>query len=423
MDAVQSLRLASLAVAVCGTTLACANGAAPAAGGDAAMTNGSAGERQGAAGAAGTGAAGTGVVAGAAGQDAAAGGDAAPAADGPNKTIVLGVASADGLPLGGVASFAVTIMENGARRTQEFAHDKAVAIVGAAPVELSLAVEPSDSGAVSVIVDARDAGECKLATALINVVLVDDAVIHAAVALQRLDECAAGDGGASDGVAAADGGPARFPGCDPAKTTCGDDMTCEIRCATKTAACTASGDGFPGSTCASSADCAAGSECVDYAAAGCAVKICRRFCAEDANCPQPISFALPRNACAIPLACGGAATAYRACSVSCDPTFATRANGDSSCPAQLDCLLLDPDHADCGCFVRNGLEGETCAAGDHCSPGLVCNAEGTTSKCRAVCRCNVENGACAAVIENACPKAGTHCAPLAGGTVFGVCVP
>ena len=67
-----------------------------------------------------------------------------------------------------------------------------------------------------------------------------------------------------------DGGPTPFPGCDPVAMSCGDGMTCEVRCATKMAACTAGGTGFHGTTCTSSADCAGGAECVDYAAAGCA---------------------------------------------------------------------------------------------------------------------------------------------------------
>jgi hypothetical protein len=417
MDGAALSRLASIAVVVCGAATGCVKAAGPAG----ATQTGAAGETQGAAGAAGTGAA---AGAGVAGHDAAAGADAAPVPDGPNKTIVLAVAPADGKPLGGIASFQVTVTDDGDARTQTFAHAQGTAIDVSAPAMLSLAVEPSASGAVIIIVDARDVGECRLATALINVVLVESAVIHAAAALQRLDDCSADDGGASDAPAAPDGGPARFPGCDPAKATCGGDMTCEVRCAAKTAACTAGGSGFHGTTCASTADCAAGSECVDYAAAGCGVKICRLFCAEDVNCPQPISAALPRNACAVPLACGATATAYRTCSVSCDPTFATRASGDSSCPPGLDCLLLDPDHADCACAPPNGkAEGQPCGVTADCAPGLLCNLMGDTKICRAICRCNVEDGACAAMIDGACPKAGTHCSPVTNGTVFGVCVP
>jgi hypothetical protein len=419
MDGAKSARLVSLAVGVC-AALACRNTAAPAgasgAAGGAAGTTGAAGATNG-------GGAGSDAAAGARAGDAAVDAEPVPVADGPTKLIVLRIAPADGMPLGRVASFTVTVMNNGSSRVLTFVHDRNTPL-DAAPLNLGVMVESSESGAVVIVVDALDASDCKLATALVNVVLVDDAVIHAAVALQRLDGCAA-DAGTPDDATTPDDGPARFPGCDPVKTACGDDMTCEIRCASKTAACTARGSGFHGTTCASSADCAAGSECVDYAAAGCAVKVCRRFCAEDVNCPQPIAAALPRNACAVPLACGATPTSTRTCSVSCDPTFATRANGESSCPDHLDCVLLDPDHADCACGPRPApkAEGEACSVTADCALGLVCNLMGATKTCRAICRCSVEDGVCAAVIDGACPKAGTHCAPLTGGTVFGVCVP
>jgi hypothetical protein len=424
MDGAKSARLVSLAVAVC-AALACSNTAAPAGSSGTAGTSGAPGA------AAGT----TGTAGAVSGSDAAAGvgapitdasldADVAPVGDGPNKTIVLSVGPSDGMPLASIAKLEVTVMENGSSRLETFPYNAVTPLNASTPLKLGVVVEPSDSGMVIIIVDALDASGCKLATALVNVVLLDQAVIEASAALARLDDCAAADGGA-DAPAPVDGGPALFPGCDPIKTACGAGMTCEVRCAAKAAACTAGGSGFHGTTCATSADCAAGSECVDYAAAGCAVKLCRRFCGEDVNCPQPISAALPRNACAVPLACGATPTAYRTCSVSCDPTFATRANGDSSCPEHLDCVLLDPDHADCACAPRAGgkAEGATCDVTADCAHGLVCNLMGATKTCRAICRCNVENGACAAVIDGACPKAGTHCAPLTGGTVFGVCVP
>jgi len=187
----------------------------------------------------------------------------------------------------------------------------------------------------------------------------------------------------------------------------------------------AAGSAFHGTSCASDADCAPGTQCIDYATSGCAVKVCRRFCAEDANCPQPVQAGGPANVCAVPFSCSGAGTAYRTCTVSCDPTFRARANGDTPCPDGLACVLLDPDHADCACppATRTKAEGAACTLTDECAPGLVCNLMGATRTCRALCRCSVEDGACAAFVENACPTAGTHCAPLTGGTVYGVCVP
>src|SRR3954469_24059104 len=126
MNAARSLRLASIAVALCGATPAC-NGELRGGGNGAAATGGSAGGKSGASGASGStgGGAGTGAAAGSStAQDAAAGGDAVLAPDGPNKAIVLAVVTADGMALGGVASFAVTVMQNGSARMRTFDHDR-----------------------------------------------------------------------------------------------------------------------------------------------------------------------------------------------------------------------------------------------------------------------------------------------------------
>lgn len=347
-----------------------------------------------------------------------------------DQVIVLSLTPADGMAIAGVAAVVVTINVDGASRTQTFPNDPASSpIDDAGLVKVGIAVQPSQSGTVIFTVEARDAAGCTLAKGLANVLMTPDAIIAATVMLQRFDDCAAGDGGAADAgtrdATGPDGAPV-FPGCNPAAVTCGDDKSCRLQCATKTAVCAAApGAGFHGTTCAGDADCAPGSQCINTSDVGCAVGVCRRFCEEDAHCPQPLEAGLPRNACAVPFSCGSAATAHRACSVSCDPTFRARAEGDSVCPAQLDCLLLDPDHADCGCFPRVSVktEGQACGPLDHCTSGTSCHAEGATSVCRSVCLCHVEEGACGAVVENGCPTAGTHCAPLTGGTVYGVCVP
>ena len=344
--------------------------------------------------------------------------DAKSLLDGADSTVVLTVTSNDGAPLEGIASLAVTIQEDGSERTVDFAHSPSAPI--AAPgLELSLAVVTPEAGEAIFSVEARTAAGCTAAKGLATVSISSGMTAHAAVALARLDGCSPADGGGAE-TGTADGG-GRFPGCDPVSDDCPDGMLCEVSCATKTAACVAGGSAFHGAACASTADCAPGTQCIDYAPAGCAVKICRHFCDTEANCPQPIALAMPRNVCTAPLACGGAASAYQTCTVSCDPTFAANANGGTGCEDGLACLLLDASHADCDCPApaRTKAEGAPCAKDADCAPGLACDPATATRTCRAVCRCYAENGACNA--DGDCPTSGTHCAPLVEGGVFGLC--
>jgi hypothetical protein len=350
--------------------------------------------------------------------DAALPEDAKAVLDGADSTVDLTVTSNDGDPLTDIASLVVTIQEDGNERTVDFAHSPTAPIVDPG-VELSIGVTTPEAGEAIFSVEARTAAGCTAAKGLTTVSISASSTAHAAVALARLEGCSGADAGSAQGDAS-DGG-AGFRGCDPVASDCPDGMLCEISCATKTATCVAGGSAFHGATCATTADCAPGTQCIDYAPAGCAVKICRHFCDTEANCPQPIALAMPRTVCSEPLSCSGAASGLEMCTVSCDPTFAANANGETACVDGLACLLVDGSHADCNCPApaRKKAEGAACATSDECAPGLACDVAGATHACRPVCRCYAENGACNA--DGDCPTAGTHCAPLVEGGVFGVC--
>jgi hypothetical protein len=257
---------------------------------------------------------------------------------------------------------------------------------------------------------------------MISVVVLPQASINAEAALVRGPDCPNADAGVVPDGGASDAGGA-FPGCSATSPDCPDSMSvCQINCTAKTATCTAGGSGPHGTPCTSNRDCAPGTQCFDYGALGCNVKICRRYCDTDGNCPSPLQAALGKNTCAVAVACPSAPAAYNTCTLACDPTWSATANGTTTCPAGLSCLLLDADHADCACAPATQIktEGAPCASGTECAPGLVCNQMGGTKTCRALCKCYADGATCGAPGD--CP-AGRHCTPLTNGVLDGVCLP
>jgi hypothetical protein len=374
------------------------------------------GDNSGGGGQSGAGGSGTGGANADASRDSPA--DMAPFADGGPQTVVLTLASADGAPITGITSLVVTLSQDATEHTMTFPHDPQQPIASDGLVKLSVGLAASTSGMASIKVDARNAAGCGVATRLINFVLLPQATIDATVSLIRGPDCPDADAGADAGAPDAGGA---FPGCAAANPDCPDQMVCQIDCTAKKATCTAGGSGPHGATCASNADCAPGTQCFDYGPLGCAVKICRRYCDTDGNCPQPLQAALGKNTCAVPITCPAAPNAYNTCTLACDPTWSAAANGTTSCPDGLSCLLLDADHADCACPPAKQIktEGSVCVSGDECAPGLVCNMMGGTKTCRALCKCYADGATCGAPGD--CP-AGTHCSPLTNGVVNGVCL-
>jgi hypothetical protein len=346
--------------------------------------------------------------------------DMAPFADGGPQSVIVTLTPADDMPLTGITSLVVTLSQDGAEHTTTFPHDPQQPIASDGLVKLTVGLAASASGMASLKVDARNAADCTVATRLINLTLLPTATIDATVSLLRGADCPDVDAGAGADGGAPDTGGA-FPGCAAANPDCPDDGVCQINCTARTATCTVGGSGPHGAACASNADCAPGTGCFDYGALGCAVKICRRYCDTDNNCPQPFQAVLGKNTCAVPIACPAAPAAYDMCTLACDPTWSAAANGTTSCPDGLSCLLLDADHADCACppATQDKLEGATCASSADCAPGLVCNMMAGTKTCRALCRCYADGATCGD--PGACPT-GEHCTPLTNGVVNGVCL-
>jgi hypothetical protein len=332
----------------------------------------------------------------------------------PQSFVILLLQSSTGAPVAGVDRVTVVVSKtSGPSRTLTYpAGDLTIpADASASMGTLSVGFSGDQTGDVTFQVQALDVRGCPLGTGTTIITLKKGATVEGIVPLGPGPACRT-DGGTADGA------PGRaFPGCDPARPVCAGGQTCQVNCTAGVNACTPGGTGAPWTPCQSNADCAPGSQCFDYATLGCAVKVCLRFCDTDGDCGATPDGG-PASLCRDPVVCAGGATPYHTCSASCDPTAAARTAGRSGCPAGLACVLpASNDQVACACpeASRTGVEGTPCSASAGCAPGLVCE-----QTCRAICRCELKNGACAAA--NDCPTAGTSCAPLPGETLYGVCL-
>jgi hypothetical protein len=213
--------------------------------------------------------------------------------------------------------------------------------------------------------------------------------------------------------------------------------TCQIDCTKGKGECTPGGTGGPGAPCTTNMDCAPGSQCFDYSATGCGVKICLRFCNEDSQCPASgstdggaasdggaDSSGVPtKSVCQGVVPCGTVATAYHTCTFGCDPRAAAITANATRCPTGLSCLVVgNMDQVDCACpeATRKGTDGADCAAGADCAPGFICNMMGGTQKCRAICRCDATQGMTCTPPDDC--TGGKGCTALTNETTFGVCL-
>jgi hypothetical protein len=289
--------------------------------------------------------------------------------------------------------------------------------------DLSINFTAEQSGAVTIEAAAIDGNGCTVARAATTAVIRMGATAHSTAHFFAYNSCAPADGG----VPRADG--AVFPGCDPAvpAPACGAGKTCQVKCSAtpKVNECIPSGTGKHGAACTTNMDCEPGTQCFKYASPGCAVSVCLRYCAGEAQCDPstPDGGVGTRSLCAGPVQCDSLLTAYRTCSFGCDPRESALAAQATRCPAGLSCLVVgNMDQVDCACPEpsRVGTDGADCTGGAQCAPGFICNLMGGAKKCRALCRCDARNGACTA--PNDCRAAGKACSVLTNDTLFGVCL-
>jgi hypothetical protein len=332
------------------------------------------------------------------------------------QSYVMLLLESSAAPITGVEQVQVIVSKAGQTKPLTYSAHDLVIVPDAglnATGTLSVGFSGDETGDVQFDVTALAASGCAVGKGAAIVTIKKGATVEGTVLLAPVMTCPA-DGGAPDG-----GTGKTFPGCAPARPVCSGNQTCQINCTSMINACTTAGTGAPWASCQTNADCAIGSQCFDYSSLGCNTKICLRFCDNDADCrsttdggPGPGSF------CRDPVSCGGVATAYHTCSASCDPTRAAATAGLNGCPTGLACLLPGGmDQVACGCPepTRIKTEGTACGSQRECAPGLICE-----QTCRAICRCNLSNGACTAA--NDCPTAGTTCTPLPDEMLFGVCL-
>jgi hypothetical protein len=335
----------------------------------------------------------------------------------PQSFVILLLESQAPSPIAGVAEVEVDVMKanqplrvlNYGARDLVIAPDASVAMG-----TLSVSFSGDQTGDVEFDVKVRDAQGCQRGHGAAILTIKKGATVEGLVLLAP-DPACRGDGGGDIGP----GNGGQFPGCDPVHPVCAGGQTCQVNCTAMINVCTPGGAGAPGSPCQGNADCAPGSQCFDYTSLGCATKVCLRFCDSDSACGGPSDAGGgPGSFCREPVTCGTAATAYRTCSASCDPTAAAALAKRSGCPTGLACLLpASMDHVACGCpeTTRTRPEGVACTSTTQCAPGFICE-----QTCRAVCRCDLKNAACTAA--NECPTPGTTCTPVAGEALYGVCL-
>jgi hypothetical protein len=297
--------------------------------------------------------------------------------------------------------------------------------------DLSVDFTGARSGTVTMSIDVRNTAGCVVGHGSTTAVIKRGGVATTGVDLFPTFNCT--DGGAPGN----DGGGVIFNGCDPVSPVCGGGKTCQVNCDTHMGECISGGTGGHGSVCMKNNNCAPGTQCFDYAGAGCNVKLCLRFCNDDKQCQvatQPADGGADaggaevgggaavgtRSVCAGPVACGQVTTGYHTCTFGCDPR--ATAVAASGCPAGLACLIVGSmDQVDCACpeTTRKGTDGATCVSSTDCAPGFICNMMSGAQRCRAVCRCDADGMKCNA--PNDCAD-GKTCSALTNDTTFGVCL-
>lgn len=339
----------------------------------------------------------------------------------PQSFIVLVVESATATPIANVAELRV-VVSKGTTEMKTLTYGAGdLTFPSDADTNsgtLSVSFSGGETGDIRFDVTALDAQGCDIGEGTQTVTIKKGAVNEGIVPLGPGKGCTTDGGNRAD---AGDGGA--FSGCDLVHPQCAiANQTCQVNCATEVNACAMAGTVAAGGSCQSGSDCAPGTQCYDYTGIGCATKICLRFCGGDADCASfGAGGAGPGSVCRDPI-CPGVTTASRICTFNCDPTAAAATASSSGCPVGLACLMPGTDAVDCACpeATRTGHEGDACTSSASCAPGFICNSKGGALSCRPVCRCDEVSGSCTAPSTD-CPTAGTHCTPVTGQTIYGIC--
>jgi hypothetical protein len=341
-------------------------------------------------------------------------------------------------PLSGVESVQVEVTQGAHMPILTYPYPSDLAPIDAVHyTTLSVNFSGGDTGDVTFFVRALDGNGCYVAQSDATVVPIKKDAINSAVVFLKPGFSCPADAGVPDGGTT-------FPGCDPASPGTGNDagvvacmstQTCTVDCTPPNSApprneCVMAGSGGPGASCPNmNADCQPGTQCFDYTGLGCGVKVCLKYCNDDADCAAfGAGGGGPGSVCQGPVQCpgtnGGApiVTRYHTCTFNCDPG-ASAAATRGGCPTGLACVMAGSmDAVDCTCTSgRTKQEGASCSSSLDCAPGLLCNEMGGTKICRAVCRCDAAGGVCTAAGTD-CPTAGTHCNPTTNNTRYGVCL-
>ena len=323
--------------------------------------------------------------------------------------VVVTVQSVDLTPVSGVVNLGVSVTNGGTTKDLTYpvpASQSPLTITGAVGTTLSISFTPGRSDDVTVVVDAKDAGGCRVGHGMATAPIARGGIGKLTVLLDHTNGPCDGDAGTP-----ADAG-VTYTGCDPAARTCGDSMTCVLNCQAMQGQCIASGTVPGGGLCMFSTDCAPGTQCYSYTGPSCMVRTCLRYCKTDNDCLTMGAGSVCQGKVSCGQPDGGTVlTSYHTCTFGCDP----RADATAGCPAGLHCFLVDTmDQVDCACTeaTRTHTEGQSCTRGVDCAAGHICDL--STGKCQKVCKISANSSDCAAT---------QTCTALTNDTLYGVCLP
>lgn len=171
-------------------------------------------------------------------------------------------------------------------------------------------------------------------------------------------------------------------------------------------ACTAAGTAMPGETCASNADCAPGSMCVNTG-----VDLCLEFCSDDGLCNAP------GGQCLVTLVDSTQQPIPNAtlCSLNCDPITNTGCNA-GGCALGQEEVSMELFTLCQG--VGAGTQGATCVDNGDCAGGHGCFTTDIGLQCLKYCGVTPSKGSC---------TGGTLCSGfttpvIVGNQEYGVCI-